>query len=95
MQMQVLFSIASKHLQRLTLSLRACKDCACKKSMIIKEEKTKQNKNKTMNRHTLVFDWMITVPSGMLKGVLGQVNSNERQQDPHQAKCDSLQTSNK
>lgn len=55
-------------------------------------KKTK-NKNKTMKRHTLVFERMITVPLGMLKGALGQVNSNEKQQDLHQAKCDSLQTS--
>lgn len=54
--------------------------------------KKTEDKNKTMKRHTLVFEWLITVPSGMLKGALGQVNSNEKQQDPRQAKCDSLQT---
>lgn len=85
MQGQVFLSYSFKHKQRPAWPLSACKI-----AIIIEEE----NKNKTMNRHTLVFERMITVPSGMLKGALGQVNSSERQQDLHQAKCDFLQTTN-
>lgn len=90
MQGRVSLSNSFKHKQRLARSLSACRDRACKIAIIIQEE----NKNKTMNRHTLVFERMITVPSGMLKGALGQVNSSERQQDLHRAKCDFLQTTN-
>lgn len=35
-------------------------------------------------------DGTLTVPSERLKDALVRVNSSERLQDPHQAKCDSL-----